>query len=334
MNAPLISLAAITGNCEAYVERFIRSFAPIADEIILVRAIGSLTPDATLDIAGKVCAELGKKLVTGEYKNQPGHDWPHVDSFANARNKSFDLATGEYICWADLDDVLEQGAEIIRELAARGGYPCYLFPYKIFGRGMVVSRERMLARGAGRWASPVHENFKFYIYPVAVDEPRVVITHLPDFQTKKGSNERNLKILQSIPEQEMTCSLWFYLREELTIAGDMPGAIEAAKKVLADPGAGKAEKYDIFLGFAQAAKEPRVKEAYLHQAYQIDPTRREALCLLANNALNYHRYESALAYARQMKATPRPANPQWNDKAAVYGWVGDDMYAQALRANG
>src|SRR5437867_464222 len=67
--APKISLAAITNNAVEYTERFIRSFAPAVDEIVLVRAIGNLTPDATLEIAGKVCAELGKKLITGEYRN-------------------------------------------------------------------------------------------------------------------------------------------------------------------------------------------------------------------------------------------------------------------------
>jgi hypothetical protein len=46
-----ISLCCITGNCERDIERFLDSFQPHVDEVVIVRATGSLDPDQTLAIA-------------------------------------------------------------------------------------------------------------------------------------------------------------------------------------------------------------------------------------------------------------------------------------------
>src|SRR5512138_609413 len=102
-----ISLCMIVGNVEDYIERCLDSFKPIADEIVVVRAIGCAKPDRTLDIARD---KYG--AITAEYANKKGHeDWDHVDDFAAARQMSFDLASSEYCFWCDSDDILESGAE-------------------------------------------------------------------------------------------------------------------------------------------------------------------------------------------------------------------------------
>ena len=44
---PKLSLAIITGNSERYIERFLECFTPLADEVVIIRAIGSQTPDET-----------------------------------------------------------------------------------------------------------------------------------------------------------------------------------------------------------------------------------------------------------------------------------------------
>ena len=81
MKQPKISLCLIVGNVEEYIDRCLTSFAPIADEIVIVRAIGAQEPDKTLDISRE---KFG--AITFEYRNAPGHeDWPHVDDFAAAR---------------------------------------------------------------------------------------------------------------------------------------------------------------------------------------------------------------------------------------------------------
>jgi hypothetical protein len=336
MAKPLISLCMIVGNVQEYIERCLKSFAPLADEIVLVTATGNQDEDGTIAKAHNFCRTHGIDFVIGKYHNQAEHsDWPHVDSFAAARQMSFDLATGQYCFWCDSDDVLESGAKEARELAERGGFAAFVFPYRIFGRGLMVPRERMILKGAGQWRFPVHECFKFHVEPVqAIEDQRVVVKHLPH-ATKTGSNPRNLTILNSIPKEEMTTGLWYHLHLERELAGDTEGSIEAAKIALAAPDIGKPEKYEIFLNMAQASgDDPAAKEVFLHQAYQADARRREALFLLTSNALNYGQDELGLAYARQMMATRGPEIRDWNDRAAVYGWAGDDIYTQALRANG
>jgi cephalosporin hydroxylase len=325
-----ISLCMIVGNVEEYIRRCLTSFSPIADEICVVRAIGCQTPDRTLEIAEK---EFGAQVA--EYRNKPGHeDWPHVDDFAAARQMSFNMASGTYCFWCDSDDVLESGAEVVRELAERGEYAAYQFPYKIFGKGIELPRERMMLKESGRWQFAVHECFDFKLKPVAgAEDARVVVKHLPHL-TKTGSNERNLRILRSIPKKEMTTGLLYHLHVELALAGDLDGSVAVAKEALAQPDIGRPEKYEIFLNLAAATESPEHKHALLLQAYGTDPCRREALSLLANNSLNFGRADFGLAYANHMMATPPPKFTPWNNRAALYGWVGEDIYLQALRANG
>ena len=330
-----ISLCMIVGNVEDYIERCLTSFAPIADEIVMVRAIGNQVPDETFNIADRVCEKLGIPLKFDNYKNKPGHEtWPHVDDFASARQQSFDLASGDYCFWADSDDILLSGAEVVRELANRGGYPVFMFPYDIFGRGVVVPRERMILRGSGRWRYQVHECFKFHVEPVSgCEDSRVVVRHVPHI-SKSGSNERNLTILKAIPPEEMNAGLWYHLQGELAGTGDLVGSVEAAKSALACPELGTPERYELFLNLGRMATEQQQKITLFHQAYAADPTRREAIGLLVSTALDAGLNEQALAYARQMMATIRPNKHEWNDREAAYGWLGNDLYAQALRAAG
>lgn len=336
MNTPLISLCAITGNCAEYVERFIRSFAPAFDEIVLVRAIGNLAPDDTIEIARRVCAQLGKPLILGEYKNAPEHDWPHVDSFNAARQMSFDLATATYVFWADLDDLLESGAEQIRAHAAAGDYLCYLFPYKIFGRGRSLPRERLVRKSACRWVHRVHECLEFHPAPAkALQDDSVAVLHLPKPE-KQGSHGRNLRILESMTEEELNTGMLFHLNEELLLAGRVDESVAVAQKILARPDLGRPEKMELFINLAHATQDPEQVTQLLHQAYMADPRRREPLAYLANHMLNWQHPDFALAYVRQMLSIPPPPieKEAWNHRRPHYGWLGEELYAQCLRVNG
>lgn len=332
----------IVGNVEDYIERCLESFLPIADEVCIVRAIGSQKPDQTLQRVADACLKYSEKtgrqfvVRTDEYRNKPDHsDWPHVDDFAAARQASFDLATGEYCFWCDSDDILESGADIVRQLAERAEYPAYVFPYNIFGRGISVPRERMMTKESGRWRYPVHECFDFHIQPIrAIEDRRVVVTHMPGMK-KTGSPDRNLRILESIPREQMNAGLLYHLHGELAGTGRKVEAIEAAKAALRHPDLGQAERYELFLNLSRMCEDNlKLREAYLTQAWAADPTRREALGLLACNALDLGDNENGLAYARQMMALPEPLYEAWNSRAAAYGWVGYEIFSQALRANG
>ena len=263
-----VSLCMIVGNVSEYIERCLRNFAPHCDEVVLVRAIGCATPDDTETIARRVLAELGIPLVWGEYKNKPSHeDWKHVDDFAAARQTSFDLASNDWCFWCDSDDTLESGGELIRQHAREGLYACYVFPYKISGLGVSVPRERLINRTSGRWQYAVHECFKFDIEPIqGAQDDRVVILHAPRFD-KSGSNERNLRILKSIPKSEMHPGLLYHLHGELMGIGDKEGSIKVAEKAFADPRLGRAEKYEMLMNLARMTDDVVMRETLLHEAY-------------------------------------------------------------------
>jgi hypothetical protein len=53
-----LTLAVIYGNVENIMERFLRSFAPLVDEIILVRAIGNQKPDNSEKIAWEISLDI------------------------------------------------------------------------------------------------------------------------------------------------------------------------------------------------------------------------------------------------------------------------------------
>ncbi len=324
-----ISLCMIVGNEEQYIERCLNSFHPVADEICIVRAIGNLKADRTLDIARE---QFGAK--TGEYYNRAGHaDWPHVDDFAAARQQSFDMATGDYILWCDADDILKCGADRIRKHAHEGGYACFMFPYDVFGKNVMPKRERLVLKNAGRWAYPVHECFKFYVEPVtaAIDEG-VIFQHLPKI-TKTGSNERNLRILESIPKEEMNIGLKYHLFGELMAVNRTQEGIDLATEMLSAKDLGKDERYDLLLSLVIHTTNMDDRVALLHEAHKVDPERREALGVLSCTMMDMGKPASALAYARQMAATTEPVDPAWNSRRPFYGYIGDDIYQQALRVN-
>ena len=329
MTSPKISLCIITGNCIEYIDRCLSSFGPYVDEIIVVRAIGNQISDATLD---RACGKYG--AITGEYFNAPEHrDWPHVDNFAAARNLSFSLATGDYILWADTDDILESGGELIRELATRGGYAAFLFPYRIMGLGVRVPRERLLARDSGVWQYAVHECFTFKIEPVqAVEDQRIVITHMPHL-SKFGSNERNLRILESIPVEEMNCGQLYHLQGELAAVGRLDESVAICQKALAHKDLGVPEEYELWLNLVKMSKDPAEKETLLLQAMKTDPSRREAFGVMAGHCLDHGLAPHGLAWARMMMALPRSEAPDWNERGAFYGYLAEDILCQALRCN-
>ncbi len=331
---PLVSLCMIVGNVEEYIERCMRSFAPISDEICMVRAIGSATPDQTIHIAATLAGELGIPFKFEEYRNANGKDWEHVDNFANARQQSFDMASADYCLWCDSDDVFEGDPEIVRSHAREGAHAAYVFPYKILGLGVSVPRERLIRKSEGRWDYPVHECFRYWKEPInATQDDRVVVVHLPN-NTKTGSNERNLRILRELNEEEMHPGLLYHLHGELIGIGDIEGACKVATKAIQHPDLGKAERYELMLVMAKTTKDVNEKILFLHEAYRADPTRREALGCLAGTAIDYGNAEEAICYAQQMRATPAPRRAEWNHRTGFHGYIGDDIYQQALRANG
>ncbi|MFB5269701.1 glycosyltransferase [Paenibacillus enshidis] len=103
MDKPSISLCMIVKNEEKYLPKCLSSVQRIVDEIIIVDT-GST--DETVAIA----KAFGAKVI----------QMPWQDSFADARNRSFEEATGDWILWLDADEEMDvDEADKLKELLTR-----------------------------------------------------------------------------------------------------------------------------------------------------------------------------------------------------------------------
>jgi glycosyltransferase involved in cell wall biosynthesis len=325
-----ITLACITGNCEKTVERFLDVFQPHVDEVVMVRAIGCLEPDRTLEIAKK------RGCLTGEYRNgETAKGWPHVDDFAAARNAACDLATGDWLMWADLDDIAT-GMEQVREILAQVPADCPLVkcPYVVSEQGVEDNfRERFWRAGVGaKWHNALHENLIVPGNTKAYQTREIRIIHACD-KSRTDSMPRNLRILGEIEKDRRTLNHTFYYACELARAKD-PQAIEVAKEYLAAPDGGNAERFELFMVLADMAETLDQKAALYHSAWTEDPGRAEALYELCNISLCCDNPELAMKYARAMMACVWPEKRSWNHRAMFYGFFRRDLYWQALRSTG
>jgi glycosyltransferase involved in cell wall biosynthesis len=323
-----ISLCVIVGNVENYMPRFLDHFEKIADEIIVVRAIGSQEPDETLEIARM------SGCIIGEYLNF--HDWPHVDDFAAARNMACDMATGDWLMWGDTDDIITpEDCAAIREMLPQLGEEIQgvLMPYAVPDDGITLHRERLWRRGTARWHNPIHESLKFEPDAPMARFDQVQILHLPHGKRKSSSDERNLRILKSIPEEEATSSQMFYMMQSQRALGLTEDAMATASKLCMMPDAGQPERYEAFLVMGQMVPDPATRAQLYLQALAVDPARREAYAELAMEAMKANQFELALGWSEVMHAIPKPAAWWWNSRKKFYGWQGIQVRGMALRAN-
>ena len=106
--------------------RCLGAIAPVVDEIIVVDT-GSR--DATIEIA----RSFGARVIE--------HEW--TDSFADARNISFDAATGDWVMYLDADEVLvSEDAERLRALTGHTWREAFYLSIPVIwaGRAMVSPR--------------------------------------------------------------------------------------------------------------------------------------------------------------------------------------------------
>ena len=327
-----LSLCVIAGNVEKYITRFIESFQPIADEICIVRAIGDQDPDKTLEIA----RSMGCR--TDEYFGDTSLGWDHVDDFAKARQKSFNMATHDLVMWADTDDIISpESIAAIRAAISRMPAECVgiEIPYVVPEDGLTVFRERIIRKGAAVWRSPIHEHLCFPSEPQLARISDAHILHMPS-GPRSANNERNLRILENIPPNERTGSHRFHLFQSLRAVGRIEDAIREVFDLLKNPpeDIGKAEKYELFIAAGQLTDDLDQRSQMMLQALATDPSRREAYGELANCMIANGRPEDALAYTSAMRAIPKPTDGSWNLRSKYYGYLGESLHGMALRCNG
>jgi len=325
-----LSLCVIAGNVENQIERFLTAFMPVADEVIVVRATGwQVESDKTLAIAKK------KGCRTGEYWNNPEKTWPHVDDFAAARNMACDMATGDWLMWADTDDIITpdsvaQIRRLIEDIADKD-VQGVLMRYVVPEDGVINWRERIWRRGSARWQNPIHECLHFNGDAKSMRFDGAEIVHASG-KRHASRDERNLRILESIPEETRTVSQKFHVFQSFIALDRNAEAIPKAVEFVQLPDVGKNERYEAFFQLARLAEDSDTKKQMLNQALVTDPTRREAYgeLGLANIPTDA---PAALGWTTAMGALSIPQEAPWNLRRAYYSKLGVSLQAMALRAN-
>lgn len=326
-----LTICAITGNCEKYIDRWLDWALKLTPNVVVVSAIGNQVSDRTMEIA----CERGCSIAT--YYNKRG-DWPHVDSFASARNLSFSMAITEWIMWADMDDLLDDDSiaaihNCLQYIAPE--VDAIAMPYEVPEDGLTVTRERIIRRSAGAaWKSPIHEFLDFPNQANIATLTTAKVLHAP-IGDRKANDERNLRILESIPREELSCSNRFHLFQSLRAVGRLEDALAECISILTNPPAeiGKPEIYELYIAAGQLSPSVEVRYDLMTRAMQADPTRREAWGEMALCAIGLLRFEDALAYTTAMRALPR-AESTWNARRKYYGYLGEHLHGMALRGLG
>lgn len=325
-----LSLCVIAGNVEGIMPRFLEQFQPLADEVIVCLAQGNQAPDETYRIAFEVGCRMAR------YDNAKGENWPHVDDFAAARNMACDMAIGDWLMWADTDDTItaDSIAQIRRLIKDIGDSDVdgVLMRYVVPEDGVVNWRERLWRRGSARWVHPIHECLEFKEGAKHIRFDGAEIVHASE-KRSASRDERNLRILESIPEDKRTISQKFHVFQSMIALDRNADAIPKAIEFIGLEGVGKNERYEAFFQLARLADDDATKRDMLLQALAVDPTRPEAYgeLALANIPIDP---QASLGWSAAMLALPTHPEPPWNLRRAYYGQLGIGLRGMALRANG
>ena len=330
------SLCVICGNESAHIVPMLDAFASMFDELSMVRAIGARPGDNTVEQAREWCQRSGKDFIYSEHQNEPdASKWDHVDSFAKARNAAFRQATGDWLFWADCDDLVSRPETFRARLeAAPADLAMVRFLYDVRGSGKKLFRERAIRRDlfhAGRvWHHDVHENLLLLPGDRHEDWTDTVWIHAPR-EVKKENRRRNLRILANSVKE--TATQYFYIHQEHFCLRNLPAAEQFGKIALSFPNLQPSFRYETLLNLAKISQNRREAMSYTLEAHGVFPWCREAIAAMI--MLHFERNDGKLArwWADQMLALREPLESErpWTHEAKWYGWAGYDLAARAFR---
>jgi glycosyltransferase involved in cell wall biosynthesis len=228
-----LSCCMLVRDDESTLEACLASIRPHVDELIVVDT-GS--EDNSPAIAQKYADHWERWTACNDEQGR-------IDDFAAARNRSFKMATGDWVCWIDADDLV-RGAENLRRLAAAATSENvrYLLPYEYAhdsaGRVTLLQYRERLMRPASKfeWISPVHE-LCMPRQPMVgtfadVRDDSVTFVHRQTQSTKVREAGRNLRILRKYIKRvgDGDPRALYYYGGELAKAGELGAAVKALKR--------------------------------------------------------------------------------------------------------
>ena len=214
-----LSLCMIVRDEEQMLPRCLAAVAPAVDEIVIVDT-GST--DATVEIA----KSFGAKVI----------EFPWTGSFSEARNVSFEAATGDWVMYLDADEVLvAEDVEQLRALTGRTWREAFYLVETSYtgelgdGGAMVNNALRVFRnRPEYRFKDRLHEQIAHTLptdIPGRVEQTPVRVTHygyLGSVRDAKEKSQRNVELLrQQAAESPKTPFLHFNLGSEYIVVGDL-----------------------------------------------------------------------------------------------------------------
>lgn len=266
----------------------------------------------------------------------------HMRDFADARRRSFALATCPSVMWIDSDDVVEH-PERLREVVAAlpDGRPAmvrlpYDYEFDESGRCKCTQpRERIVTPAhAFDWRHRVHEGLVPRVSGTALASTDVVrIRHTRSAAGGRASTARNLRILRRwVADEPESARARFYLALALFDAGDH-GASEAAFVAYSERDPSNADELAIArLRMADLARERGDAMSALLFAHDALRARSWAECYAAIARAHHvlaeaggggakEHWQEAVHYARAAWASPPTESELWVNPLDVKGWL-------------
>jgi tetratricopeptide (TPR) repeat protein len=233
-----LSLCMIVRDEEEMLPRSLGAAASAVDEIIVVDT-------GSRDRSVEIAREFGATVIEREW----------TGSFADARNASFDAATGDWLLFLDADEVLDPAdAPLLRELTGRtwreAFYLVEINHTGELGDGTAVTHNalRMFRnRPEYRFEGRVHEQIAHHLpsgLPERIEPTPIRVDHygyLGAVRDAKEKSRRNIELLRGqLAEAGANPFFHFNLGSELAAAGDAIGACDQFERAWAlladDPG--------------------------------------------------------------------------------------------------
>ncbi len=232
---PLVSVALITRDEEASIEKCLLSVRELGDEVV-IHDTGST--DRTVEIA----RALGAHVIEGEWR----------DDFAWARNVALDACRGEWVLSIDADEYLDNPSVtarrilsrlrtvpdstnevILRVLSVTGSRAAPVRPRTGFQVQRLFRRERM------RWQGRIHELPRPIGDPgtnVVWDDVQIIHEgYLDEIWAARGKAERNLRIALLDDAVVDEAKHWFERARAFVLGGQTDEALHAYERAAATP---------------------------------------------------------------------------------------------------
>lgn len=312
----MLSLAIIAKNNEAILARLLASLQPLRDALpVEVVVLDTGSTDSTREVA----TEAGCRV----------EHYVWQDDFSAARNAALDACTGDWLMWADTDEVF--GPEACRQLAELvphlGEAWDVVYTSWLWHPTLTIVRERLFRASAGcRWEGAVHEVVTPPDWSRVLRRPDIVIEHRQVGTPTR--TDRNLRILEQQLEQgRRTSRNLFYYGNELRERGRLEEASAAYREYLRLP-SWTPERHQALLHLAACTGQV----GPLHEAIRLDPSRAEGWVRLAQHHGRAGLWAEAVPCWETALCCPRPTEGMMSEECYSEAWLRDCLATAAHHA--